>query len=353
MKTGFHGTFVISWSQTELDGEWSAPLDVLRVGASWIWTGEAVRVDGPSEILPLGNATGMVEMRKRAAHTVRRLLNAVDTNTSFAGSMADAPPLAEKSFNVTDGRSTWNITLIEAGQGRKPLLVFVGEIPPRDTEMWIVAHNIDTGRIARANANPGGVICFTPGTMIQTEFGPRLVESLREGDRIQTKDNGCREILWIGQRRMTGARLFAMPQLAPIRMRRGALDEGVPDDGILVSPDHRMVLKGARARALFNCDEVLVAARDLVNDSSVYVDRAVREVTYIHLLLPGHEIVFANGVETESFHPASAALSYLDEHDRMRLMTRIPEVGCDPMAYGAFARRVLSGYETAVLRQDF
>ena len=35
-----------------------------------------------------------------------------------------------------------------------------------------------------------GVICFTPGTRIQTEHGTRLIEELREGDRVQTKDNG-------------------------------------------------------------------------------------------------------------------------------------------------------------------
>jgi hypothetical protein len=30
MKTGFQGAFVISWSQTELDGRWAAPREALR-----------------------------------------------------------------------------------------------------------------------------------------------------------------------------------------------------------------------------------------------------------------------------------------------------------------------------------
>eukprot|EP00036_Acanthoecidae_sp_10tr_P005251 CAMPEP_0182947530 /NCGR_PEP_ID=MMETSP0105_2-20130417/58728_1 /TAXON_ID=81532 ORGANISM="Acanthoeca-like sp., Strain 10tr" /NCGR_SAMPLE_ID=MMETSP0105_2 /ASSEMBLY_ACC=CAM_ASM_000205 /LENGTH=66 /DNA_ID=CAMNT_0025087773 /DNA_START=70 /DNA_END=266 /DNA_ORIENTATION=- len=66
MKTGFKGTFVISWSQTEIDGLWSAPVETLRVGATWAWTGETVRVDGPSSVLPLGEATGQADLRKRA-----------------------------------------------------------------------------------------------------------------------------------------------------------------------------------------------------------------------------------------------------------------------------------------------
>lgn len=34
MKTGSLGTFVISWSQTEVDGLKAAPLDVLAVGTT-------------------------------------------------------------------------------------------------------------------------------------------------------------------------------------------------------------------------------------------------------------------------------------------------------------------------------
>jgi len=83
MKTGFKGTFVISWSQTELDGFWSAPLENLRVGTAWSWTGEAVRVDGPADILPLGDAAGEADIRKRAAMSVRRLLKALLLNKAL------------------------------------------------------------------------------------------------------------------------------------------------------------------------------------------------------------------------------------------------------------------------------
>ena len=352
MKTGYKGTFVISWSQTELDGHWSAPLDVLRVGASWAWAGDAVRVDGPNDILPLGLAKGVADIHRRAAQSVRRLLSAVDVQVPISKDEDVDAPMFEKSFNVTDGRDTWTVTVIETSPHKPPLLMFVGEIPPRHEELWIVSHNIDTGRAMPSADAPGGVICFTPGTVILTETGPRRIEELSEGDRIQTKDNGCQELLWVGQRRVSGARLYAMPHLAPIRMREGAIDKGVPDDGLLVSPDHRMVLRGARAQALFNCDEVLVTARDLINDQSVYVDRNIKELTYIHLLLPSHQVVFANSVETESFHPASAALSHLDDDDRSRMFQRIPELRGDPQAYGAFARRVLSASEVAILRHD-
>lgn len=354
METGLQGTFVISWSQTELDGQWSAPMEALRVGSVWVWSGEAVRVDGPTDVLVLGDAAGQADIRRRAAFKVRKLLKAVDApqEDPLQAALRASQPLFELSFNVTDGRSTWTVTIIETGKGRVPLLMFHGDVPPRHAELWIVSHNVDVKARDNSSDLPGGVICFTPGTEILTESGPKRVELLSEGDRVQTKDNGCEEILWIGQRRVSGARLFAMPHLAPVRLREGALDKGVPDTGLLVSPDHRMVVRGAKARALFNADEVLVTARDLVNDHSIVVDHAVREVTYIHLLLPGHQIVFANSVETESFHPASAALESIGIEEQTRLFQLFPRLREEPQSYGDYARRVLSHSESALLHHE-
>lgn len=352
MKTGFRGTFVIAWAQTQLDGQVSAPVADLDPGRTWCWTGEAVRVDGPKGVLPLGTAEGEVALRRRAALTVRRLLLAADIDPDRRAPVALQDPLFDKTFTVTDGHVTWDVAVIPAGPGRKPLLMFHGEIPPRNTDLWVVRHKVDARTKAEATEPANGVICFTPGTMIATPRGPREVGTLSEGCFVQTQDNGPAEILWVGTKTVTGARLKAMPALVPVRLRAGALDKDVPDAGLLVSPDHRIVLRGARARALFSDDEVLVTARDLVNDHSVIRDHAQKAVTYIHLMLPRHEIVFANGVATESFHPANAALATMQDDDRERLYDRMPELRAAPDAFGAYARRVLSDSETAILRHD-
>lgn len=295
---------------------------------------------------------GEADIRKRAAMSVRRLLKAVEINTSRLDLVeVDAEPF-EQSFTVTDGRDTWTVTLIEGASPTARLCMFVGEIPPRTADLWIVNHTVDLNSRDQNDDPAGGVICFTPGTMIRTEDGLMRVEDIHEGVKIQTKDNGCQEVLWAGARRVTGARLYAMPHLCPVRLRAGSLDDDVPDAGLLVSPDHRVMVKGARARALFNTEEVLVTARDLVNDQSIYVDRSMREVHYIHMLLPSHEVVFANGVESESFHPASAGLENLGDDERARLFAQVPEIEADANADGAYARRVVSSSEAAILRFD-
>lgn len=354
MATGFTGTFVISWSQTEVDGFEAAPVSSLTVGAAWSWQGEPVRVDGPSTLLRLDRAEGETNTRKRAARMVRRLIGAAVSQAPLHTISDDvSQPMVDSSFVVTNGLQSFTVTLIEVGNGAAPLLMFVDDIPPRGTDLWIVHHTLEPKHDdVSPGLEAGGVICFTPGTRIATPAGQVRVEDLREGDSVQTKDSGAQEIRWIGSRRMSGARLFAVPALRPIRILAGALGIERPDDAVLVSPEHRMLVRGPVARALFNTPEVLVAAKDLVNGRDVIVDRMVREVTYVHLLLPRHEVLFANGVETESFHPAHAALSTLSDTDRTRLLALIPGVSGNPHSYGDPVRRNLSSSEAAILLHE-
>jgi hypothetical protein len=353
MGTGFRGTFVISWSQTNIDGVQDASLSALQVGAAWSWQGTPVRVDGPSSVLQLGPADDEHDIRGRAARMVRRLVGAALTREQRVRQGPESDPLtADSSFVVTDGRKGYTVTLIPIGPRVPPLLMFVDDVPTAGCDLWIVHHARLLDPAPEQGEQAGGVICFTHGTRIQTPLGPVPVEQLREGDLVQTKDNGAQPVCWTGSRRMSGARLFALPVLRPIRLRAGAFGLGTPDGDVLVSPEHRMLVKGAAARALFNTPEVLVSARDLVNGGSVVLDTTVKEVTYVHILLPRHEILFANGIETESFHPANTALSTLDPKDRGRLLQTLPEVVNNPQVYCQYARRNLSRSEAAILMHD-
>ena len=355
MGTGFRGTFVITWSQTETDGLKAAPLDVLAVGATWRWTGEAVRVDGAQGVLVLHGAEGAADIRKRAARMVRRLVGTAIPSQAVrpvAGAIEDEYEAGEQGFIVTDGTRSYTVTVIDVQDTGARLLMFVDKIPPANLDLWVVRIAIDRSGQAAGARMAGGVICFTPGTVIRTVDGKRLIENLHPGDFIATKDNGPQQILWTGHRRMSGARLHAMPHLRPIRFRAGALGLGRPDAELLVSPQHRMLVAGPAALALFNTSEVLVAAEDLINDSSIVVDQTLREVTYIHILLAQHQVIWANGLETESFHPSNTALDTVEPGQRQRLLDLLPGLAENPHAYGDYARRNLSGSEAAILRHD-
>ena len=352
MKAGFKGTFVISWAQTEVDGLQAAPLDMLIVGASWRWMGDAVRVDAPQNALILDGAEGVIDVRRRAAKMVRRLIGAAIAPPSAAFTRDhDDPSENDQSFVVTDGRRSYIATVIPVPDTGVQLVMFLGDVPPAMCDLWVVRVSLERAQ-ETAGTSPGGVICFTPGTRIVTPEGTRRIEDLRPGDSIQTKDNGAQAVLWTGHRRMTGARLYAMPHLRPIRFRSGALGIDRPDEDLLVSPQHRMLVKGAAAQNLFHANEVLVAAEDLLNDGSICVDRTLRDVTYVHVLMERHQIVWANGLETESFHPSNSALDMVDPCQREGLLNILPGLASDPYAYGDFARRNLTASEAAILRHD-
>ena len=358
MKPGYLDTFVIAWDQTEIDGTAGAPVDSLATGACWRWSGEAVRVDGPTDLLILSGAEGSEALRQRAARMVRRLLGvAIEGGDSAAfRARADLPDLPDQSFTVTDGIRAYAITLIELPAARARLLMFAGGLPPRDTDLWLVESRVDP-RPAGLRLPEPGVICFTAGTLIDTPRGPRRVETLRPGDRVWTRDEGAQELLWIGSRRMSGARLYALPHLRPVRLgavrlRAGALGLLRAEADLLVSPQHRVLITGPAARALFNEPEVLVQALDLVDDGAVRVETRLPEVTYLHLLFARHQVLRANGVETESFHPAATEVDSIAEDQRQALLRLCPGIDADPMAYGPFARRVLSTSEAAILRHD-
>jgi hypothetical protein len=73
----------------------------------------------------------------------------------------------------------------------------------------------------------------------------------------------------------------------------------MPDAGLLVSPDHRVMVRG---RAGAGVVQHRRSSGHGVIERHVNMRRSpMREVHYIHMLLPSHEVVFANGVESEVF----------------------------------------------------
>lgn len=142
-----------------------------------------------------------------------------------------------------------------------------------------------------------GPVCFTPGTLIDMAAGRMPVERIAVGDLVQTLDHGVQPV-----RMILRDTFRAVGDLAPVRFATGALGNDAP---LMVSPQHRMLITGWRAEMFFGQDEVLVAAKHLVNGDTI---RQVPggTVDYIHLLFDAHQIVFGQGVPSESYFPLHA-----------------------------------------------
>lgn len=73
---------------------------------------------------------------------------------------------------------------------------------------------------------------------------------------------------------------------------------GIPDRDLLVSPQHRVLVRSAIAQRMFGSSEVLVAAKQLLQLPGISLAEDVAGVSYVHLLFDRHEIVVSNGAET-------------------------------------------------------
>ena len=185
------------------------------------------------------------------------------------------------------------------------------------------------------------VPCFVAGTLIATPGGPVRVEDLQPGDLVLTQDHGPQPVRWAGRRSVA-----AVGKMAPVQIAAGSFgDHGA----VRVSPLHRVLVSGAVAELLFGEPEVLVAARDLVNDRSV---RRVEggSVDYVHIMFDAHQVIFANGLATESFLPGPQTTSLFEQEIVAEICAIFPEL--DPQTgagYGPAARRTLSTYEGRLL----
>ena len=191
--------------------------------------------------------------------------------------------------------------------------------------------------------------CFTPGTLIATPRGEMPVEQLRAGDKVVTRDNGIQEIRWVGERSMTGQELRLNTHLQPVFIKRGALGNGLPEQDMLVSPNHRMLVANDRTQLYFDEHEVLVAAKHLIGSHGVYSVEAIG-VNYIHFMFDRHEVVLSNGAWTESFQPGDYTLKGMGNAQRSEILELFPDLKSESGLEGyTAARRTLKRHEARIL----
>lgn len=191
------------------------------------------------------------------------------------------------------------------------------------------------------------VPCFTLGTLILTPSGEVPVEHLVVGDEVLTVDAGVQRLRWIGTRRLDVAELVRAPHLQPIRIAAGSLGRNLPGRDLVVSPQHRCLVRSRIAERMAGGTEVLVAAKHLLGLPGVSVVPPDEPVTYIHLLFDRHELVWSNGTVTESFYLGDQAVAAVDAAAREEILAIFPDLaevrpqGARPFVKGRIARKLV------------
>jgi len=197
-----------------------------------------------------------------------------------------------------------------------------------------------------------GIPCFTPGIRIATARGAIPVEQIRTGDLLQTADNGLQPVIWTGRRDLSGDDLIAQPHLMPLVLHPGG--PFANDRPLMISPQHRFMLDRPRLGDLGHMNEAFVRARLL---HALLPDRVARcspqtGVSYIHLMTETHQVIFAEGIATETFWPGPEALRGLAADDRRELFDVFPELFLARRLSGSLGRSYVASRYCQLARTD-
>lgn len=232
----------------------------------------------------------------------------VNIGPNFAGSITvDSQPadgeIDDSIINLPPGWTLQVSNLVEDGAEDPSFKDWSYEV--------LDAQGNSVGTLSIRSNNIQGVPCFCADTLIETPDGPVPVQALVAGDLVLTRDHGPQVLRWTGGVRLSPLHLLRAPHLRPIRIRAGALGAGLPASDLLVSPQHRVLVRSSIARRMFDSAEVLVAAKQLLLLDGIDIADDLPEVRYLHLLFDRHEVVIANGAEAESLYAGPEALQSL------------------------------------------
>ena len=192
----------------------------------------------------------------------------------------------------------------------------------------------DSGQTVNFSEIENLIVCFAKGTHIRAESGIRAIETLKVGDRLMTLDNDLQTIRWVGERSLGDKMLAAYPNLRPIRIKAEALGDGMPSHDLIVSPQHRIVVRSKIAIRMFAAAEVFVPAKHLLGLKGVTIATDITEVTYYHLLCDSHEIIEANGALAETLYTGTEAMKAMTPEalEELALIFGDQPIGLQPLA---------------------
>ena len=182
-----------------------------------------------------------------------------------------------------------------------------------------------------------GAACFCRGTRIRTPRGEVPIEMLHVGDAVTTLSGEARTIRWIGKRRYSATAAAGNVEVLPVRLRAGALGEGLPLRDLWVSPEHAMFIDG-----------MLIPAQALINGASIIQEQSAAEVVYLHVEFDTHDVIFAEGAPSESFVDDDSRQQFDNAWDFARLYPHLT-----PQPARMCAPRVEEGTDLEALRRRY
>jgi len=234
------------------------------------------------------------------------------------------PPVnVENEYEVTlfdDAGTAYRMVGVSITEGYSTSVVgvmFDGPSPPPGTTLHYIQGVSTYGGSGQSVAIPEEVVCFLAGTRIETADGAVAVETLAPGHHVRTLDRGPQPVRWIGRSSVCG-----LGRLAPVCISAGALGN---DRDLFLSPNHRVLVRSSTAELWYGQPEVLVPAKALVDGVRIRTVPILR-ADYLHIVLDDHQMVFSEGIATETLFTGTMTQDILDAEAAEQLRMQAPRV---------------------------
>lgn len=236
---------------------------------------------------------------RSGANLTRLTLNADPEKAgsfSVAGSSVIGTPHAalcidgSATFMAEDGTTIEALVLVEtcSQSVRTVYLSPLAPFRPRQ-DYSLIGVDADKGHDHFDNL---ACVSFAGGTHVLLADGTQtMIETLRPGDSVMTRDHGPQTIRWIGRQT-----LRAEGEFAPIVLKKGALNNA---SDLTLGPNHRLFLYQRSDQNGFGASEITVRAKLLVNGDTILRSKG-GFVDYYQLLFDQHEIIYVEGIAAES-----------------------------------------------------
>ncbi|MCK0096116.1 Hint domain-containing protein [Yoonia sp. F2084L] len=231
------------------------------------------------------------------------------------------------------------ITVFSQGGNFRNVWAFGSDTALEDGVTYIKVGGSNAGSTPYADF----ITCFEAATQIKTQSGQKAAEDIVVGDMVWTRDGGYQPVRWAGRSSVAAKGAFA-----PIEITAGAIGNDTP---LVVSPQHRILLRSPRAELLFGASEVLIAAKHLCGLPGI-TQREGGMVTYVHFMFDTHQIVSANDVLCESFFLSDLSVAGVEADQRRELLALFPSLQAGIDAFGSTAATTLKAFEAGLFRAD-
>lgn len=168
---------------------------------------------------------------------------------------------------------------------------------------------------------------FAHGVLINTAQGPVAVEDLVPGMEIETANGGTTTLKWVGAITLVpGAPSASDEPQRLYRITADALGLGRPATDATFGPAARLLKRDPAIRNTLGAEAALSPVSAMEDGVSVVALNPVSPVRVYHLAFDSHQVIMANGVEVESYHPGPDAHYSMSQELRELFVSLFPHI---------------------------